>query len=86
VFGEVTMSIGNLWGRKTLNLGSMTANEQKEYMKSLHFPIDDGAIETDPGNDRIGDYPEYAEIATHDGWAHFMGPRSVSFSAILSFN
>ncbi len=86
VFGEVTMSISNLWGRKTLNGGSMTGNEWRNYMRSLHFPIDDGAIETDPGNDRIGDVPEYAEIATHDGWANFTGPRSVSFSAILSFN
>ncbi len=86
VIGEVSMTIDNVLGHRILWQGSMTETEQRNYMKSLHFPIEDGAIETDPGDDRVGDFPEYAVIPTHDGWAHFLNPRTVRFSLNLSVN
>jgi len=64
----------------------MTSNEWNVYLRSLHFPIDDVSIEADKGNDKIGDFPDYAVIPDHDGWAHFTNPRTVSLTMNLWFN
>jgi hypothetical protein len=84
--GEVSLNISNVLGYKTLSQAGFRGNEWEQYLRSLHFPIDDISIETDKGNDKIGDYPDYAEIPDHDDWAHFLNPRTVSMSLRLWFN
>jgi hypothetical protein len=83
--GEVYLDVSNLLGYKSLWSGSMSGVEWGQYLASLHFPIKDTAIESDYGNDRIGDTPPYAIIADHDSWAHYLGPRSYSLGINLSF-
>jgi len=63
----------------------MSGGEWNQYLASLHFPIDDIAIEKDKGNDRIGDTPPYAIIADHDSWAHYISPRTYSVGINISF-
>lgn len=83
--GEVYFDVANLLGYKSLWSGSMSAGEWNQYLASLHFPIDDIAIEKDKGNDRIGDTPPYAIIADHDSWAHYISPRTYSVGINISF-
>jgi hypothetical protein len=83
--GEVYLDVSNVLGYKSLWSGSMTGVEWGQYLASLHFPIKDAAIESDYGNDRIGDTPPYAVIADHDSWAHYLNPRTYSIGINLSF-
>jgi len=86
VTGMASLTISNILGRKSVSTYGMSATEVADYLKSLHFPIDNLAIETDKGNDRYGDYPDYAVIPQHDAWANFLGGgRSYSVALRLLF-
>jgi len=84
--GQVSLSVSNVLGYKSLWSGGFVLLEWNDYLKSLHFPITDKAIEDTPGHDRIGDYPSYAVIPTHDSWATFLNPRTYTLALNLSFN
>jgi hypothetical protein len=83
--GEIYLDVSNVFNYKSLWSGSMSGVEWGQYLASLHFPIEDTAIESDYGNDRIGDTPSYAVIANHDSWAHYLSPRTYSVGFNLSF-
>jgi hypothetical protein len=83
--GEIFLDVSNLLGYKSFWSGSLNGTEWGQYLNSLHFPIKDNTIESDYGNDRIGDTPSYAVIADHDSWAHFLSPRTYSVGINLSF-
>ena len=87
----VSLTVSNIFGYKSVSQFGMTSGEWDDYMKSLHFPIRDVTIETwrdengNPGNDRIGDYPNYAVLPDHDEWALFLNPRMYSLAFRVSF-
>ncbi len=87
----VSLTVSNIFGYKSVSQFGMTRTEWEGYLKSLHFPIRDVTIETwrdengNPGNDRIGDYPDYAVLPDHDEWALFLNPRMYTLAFRVSF-
>lgn len=87
-FGKLNLTafldVFNLFNRKFWN-GSMAGDESTDYLKSLHFPIDNKSIETDKGTDKLGDTPEYAIMPIRNQWALYAYPRSIAFGVKMDF-
>ena len=78
------MDVLNVLDRKIWS-GGMRAVDYTEYLRSLHFPIDDPLIEDTPGDDKIGDTPSYAQLPEQDQWALWKYPRTIAFGLRMSF-
>lgn len=85
--GGVYLDVTNVLGYKSLGTTGMTAAESAKYMESLHFPIKDEwkSIEPDYGDDRIGDWPDYAVVPDHDSWGNYLGARTYTFGMSITF-
>jgi len=87
-FGKVNCAaffdVYNVFARKVWT-GSMRSEDMTEYMRSLHFPIDDPLIEDTKGTDKIGDTPSYAVLPVRDQWSLFSYPRTIAFGIKVDF-
>ena len=80
----IYLDVLNVLDRKVWN-GSMRADDMKEYLRSLHFDIDDPLVEETKGSDKIGDTPDYAKLPDRDQWALYKYPRTIALGLRVNF-